>query len=70
MGAWEALAPTQCLAEQLTLSQPGGQIMLTTVLQAPPPKFSDLATALNSTHYLKGLYVDKGNKKQKFTEKY
>ena len=30
-----ASAPPQCLAEQLTLSQPGGQIMPTTVLQAP-----------------------------------
>ena len=30
-----ALAP-QFLAKQLTLSQPGGQIMPTTVLQAPP----------------------------------
>ena len=31
----------QFLAEQLTLSQPGGgeQIMPTTVLQAPPPDF-------------------------------
>ena len=37
--------PPQFLSEQLTLSQPGGQIMPTTVLQAPP-KFSDLATAL------------------------
>ena len=27
--------PPPCLAEQLTLSQPGGQIMPTTVLQAP-----------------------------------
>ena len=41
-----ALAP-QFVAEQLTLSQPGGQIMPTIVLQAPPPGFSDLATALN-----------------------
>ena len=30
-----------------TLSQPGWQIMPTTVIQAPPPGFSDLATALN-----------------------
>ena len=30
-----ALAP-QFLAKQLTLSQPGGQIMPTTVLRAPP----------------------------------
>ena len=30
-----ALAP-QFLVEQLTLSQPGGQIMPTTVLRAPP----------------------------------
>ena len=43
----KALAP-QVLAEQLTLSQPGGQIMPTTELRAPfpPPGFSDLATAL------------------------
>ena len=33
-GLW-GLQPPQCLAEQLTLSQPGGQIMPTTVLQAP-----------------------------------
>ena len=31
-----ALAP-QDLAEQLTLSQPGGQIMPTAELRAPPP---------------------------------
>ena len=29
-------APPQFLAKQLTLSQPGGQIMPTTVIQAPP----------------------------------
>ena len=34
-GAGGAIAP-QFLAEQLTLSQPGGQIMPTTVLRAPP----------------------------------
>ena len=34
-GAWGALAP-QFLAKQLTLSQPGGQIIPTTVLRAPP----------------------------------
>jgi hypothetical protein len=33
-GIW-GLQPPQCLAEQLTLSQPGGQIMPTAVLQAP-----------------------------------
>ena len=43
-GAEGASAP-QFLAKQLTLSQPGGQIMPTTVIQAPPG-FSDLATAL------------------------
>ena len=32
-GAWGAL-DTQFLAKQLTLSQPGGQIMPTTVIQA------------------------------------
>ena len=35
------------LADQLTLYQPGEQIMPTTVLRAPPG-FSDLATALSS----------------------
>ena len=35
-GGLGGLQPPQCLAEQLTLSQPGGQIMPTTVLQAPP----------------------------------
>ena len=34
------------LAEQLTLSQPGGQIMPTAVLQAPPPPDFQNATAL------------------------
>ena len=45
-GAEGALAP-KFLAKQLTLSQPGGQIMPTTVLRAPPPGFLDLATALH-----------------------
>ena len=45
-GAGGALAP-QFLAKQLTLSQPGGQIMPTTVIQAPPG-FSDLAKAMKS----------------------
>ena len=31
-----SLAPLQFLAKQLTLSQPGGQIMPNTILQAPP----------------------------------
>ena len=35
-GAGGALAPPQFLAKQLTLSQPGGQIIPTTVLRAPP----------------------------------
>jgi hypothetical protein len=34
------------LAKQLALSQPGGEIMPTTVIQAPPPGFSDHATTL------------------------
>jgi hypothetical protein len=36
------MPPPQFLAEQLTLSQPGGQIMPTTVLQAPPTDFQTL----------------------------
>ena len=36
--------PPLILTDQLTLSQPGGQIMPTTLL--PTPKFSDLPTAL------------------------
>ena len=36
----------QILANQLTLSQPGGQIMLTN--HSSTPRFSDLATALQS----------------------
>ena len=36
-----ASAP-QCLAEQLTLSQPGGQIMPTTVLQGVPTRYDIL----------------------------
>ena len=35
-GAGGGLQPLQFLAKQLTLSQPGGQIMPTPVLQAPP----------------------------------
>ena len=31
----QGFSPPQVLAEQLTLSQPGGQIMPTTVIQAP-----------------------------------
>ena len=34
VGAWGGFKPL-FLAEQLTLSQPGGQIMPTTVLRAP-----------------------------------
>ena len=34
-GGEGALAPSHFLAEQLTLSQPGGQIMPPTVLRAP-----------------------------------
>ena len=46
-GLGGAIAP-QFLAEQLTLSQPGGQIIPTTTYYEPhpPPGFSDLATAL------------------------
>ena len=47
-GLW-GLQPSQCLAEQLTLSQPGGQIMPTTVLQAPP-NFQTLRRPC--THYI------------------
>ena len=36
-GGWGAKAPPQFLAKQLTLSQPGGLIMPTTVLRAPSP---------------------------------
>jgi hypothetical protein len=36
VGGLGGLWPPQFLAKQLTLSQPGGQIMPTTVLQAPP----------------------------------
>ena len=40
--------PPQVLAEHLNLSQPVGQIMPNTLLRAtpPPPRFSDLPTAL------------------------
>ena len=37
----------QFLADQLTLSQPDGQIMPTTLLLAPPTRFSDLPTSLH-----------------------
>jgi hypothetical protein len=40
------LSAPQFLANQSTLSKPGGQIMATTLLGAPPPRFSDLLTAL------------------------
>ena len=43
------LEPLQFLNEHSTLSQPGWQIVPTTVLRAPlPPEFSDLATALKT----------------------
>ena len=46
-GAGALLAPPpQFLANEVTLFQPGGQIMSTIVLQAPTPGFSDHATAL------------------------
>ena len=35
-GGWGGLYPPQFLAKQLTLSQPGGQIIPTSVLRAPP----------------------------------
>ena len=35
-GSWGGFSPSQFWAEQLTLSQPGGQIMPTMVLRAPP----------------------------------
>ena len=45
-GAGEARAP-HFLADHLTLSQPGGYIIPTQYYVPPPPRFSDLATALN-----------------------
>ena len=47
-GAGGALAP-QFLTKQLTLSQPGGQIMPTTVIQAPPPDFQTLRRPCDTT---------------------
>ena len=48
-GAGGAIAP-QFLAKQLTLTQPGGQIMSTTILQAPlPPDFLTLRRPCIST---------------------
>ena len=44
-GAGEARAP-HFLADHLTLSQPGGHI-IPTQYYVPPPRFSDLATALS-----------------------
>ena len=66
--AWGALAPPMFGRTVNPISTRGADYARHSTTS--PPKFSDLATALNSTHYLKGLYVDKGNKKQKFTEKY
>ena len=45
-GGWGGFSLAQFLADQLTLSQPGGAHYPHPVLQAPP-RFSDLATALN-----------------------
>ena len=55
VGAWGALAPPQCLAKQLTLSQPGGQIMPAKVLRAPP-NFQTLRRPW-SVSYRKGMLV-------------
>ena len=44
--SWLELA--QFFADQLNLSQPGGQIMPTALLLPPPPIFSDLPSALNT----------------------
>ena len=53
VGGWGggALAP-QFLAKQLTLSQPGGQIMPTTVIQAPPD-FQTLRRPWYTVRYVK-----------------
>jgi hypothetical protein len=46
-GCWGVLWQLQILTYLLTLSQPGGHIMPTTLLLASPPRISDLPTALN-----------------------
>ena len=46
-GGAGGLVPTHFLSDQLTLSQPGGGAHYPhPVLRAPPPRFSDLVTAL------------------------
>ena len=53
-GLW-GLQPSQCLAEQLTLSQPGGADYAHHSTTSPP-KFSDLATALGLDKTVKAHY--------------
>ena len=49
--------PPQFLAEQLTLSQPGGQIMPTVKCTEYPPGFSDLPTALMFIQFLNSKQI-------------
>ena len=49
LGVPGVLCHPKILANQLTLSQPGGQIMPIYVITTGPPGFSDLPTALNYT---------------------
>ena len=48
-GGLRGLEPPQFLAEQLILSQPGGQIIPTTVLRAPP-RFQTFRRACRTSH--------------------
>ena len=50
------LSPFSFWQTSLTLSQPGGQIMPTTVLKAPPPGFLDLATVLSHRKFFISLF--------------
>jgi hypothetical protein len=58
-GGAGGLWPPQFLAKQLTLSQPGGQIMPTTVLQAPPD-FQTLRRPCGLLVSLEQTYVEVG----------
>ena len=56
-GGWGRLQSPQFLAKQLTLSQPEGQIMPTTVLRAP----SNFQTLRRPWSYVKNIFVKKSS---------
>ena len=56
-GGLRGLEPPQFLAEQLTLSRPGGQIMPTVKCTEYPSGFSDLPTALIFIQFLNSKQI-------------